>query len=116
MKLNVENLSYSIGSKLIVDGVNLGVEEGSFVGLVGPNGCGKSTLLKNIYKVYKPDSGAVYVDGKNLAVMSSRETAKGMSVRLSAATSASYSLGTVTHLPPRSSGRAAASAPRRPSR
>ena len=80
MKLNVENLSYSIGSKLIVDGVNLGVEEGSFVGLVGPNGCGKSTLLKNIYKVYKPDSGAVYVDGKNLAVMSSRETAKEMSV------------------------------------
>ena len=80
MKLNVENLSYSIGSKLIVDGVNLGVEEGSFVGLVGPNGCGKSTLLKNIYKVYKPDSGAVYVDGKNLAVMSNRETAKEMSV------------------------------------
>ena len=80
MKLNVENISYSINSKLIVDGVSLGVEEGSFVGLVGPNGCGKSTLLKNIYKVYKPDSGAVYIDGKDISRLSNKETAKEMSV------------------------------------
>ena len=80
MKLEVKNVSYSIDSKLIVDGVSLEIPEGSFVGLVGPNGCGKSTLLKNIYKVYKPDSGAVYIDGKDLSQMSSRDTAKEMSV------------------------------------
>ena len=80
MKLSIENITYSINSKLIVDGVDLGVEEGSFVGLVGPNGCGKSTLLKNIYKVYTPDSGKVYIDGKDLAQLSSRETALEMSV------------------------------------
>ena len=66
--------------KLIVDGVSLGIREGDFVGLVGPNGCGKSTLLKNIYKVYKPDAGAVFIDGKSTADMSSRETAREMSV------------------------------------
>ena len=54
VKLNVSDLKYSINSKVIVDGVSLDVEEGTFVGLVGPNGCGKSTLLKNIYKVYTP--------------------------------------------------------------
>ncbi len=80
MKLDVENIRYSIDTKLIVDGVSLGVEEGSFVGLVGPNGCGKSTLLKNIYKVYKPDSGAVFIDGKDVSRMTSRDTAREMSV------------------------------------
>ena len=80
MKLSIEKITYSINSKLIVDGVDLGVEEGTFVGLVGPNGCGKSTLLKNIYKVYTPDSGKVYIDGKDLSELSSRETALEMSV------------------------------------
>ena len=63
MKLEVKNITYSIDGKLIVDGVSLGIREGDFVGLVGPNGCGKSTLLKNIYKVYKPVAGAVFIDG-----------------------------------------------------
>lgn len=80
MKLSIEKITYSINSKLIVDGFDLGVEEGSFVGLVGPNGCGKSTLLKNIYKVYTPDSGKVYIDGKDLSELSSRDTALEMSV------------------------------------
>ncbi len=80
MKLSIEKITYSINSKLIVDGVDLGVEEGTFVGLVGPNGCGKSTLLKNIYKVYTPDSGKVYIDGKDMSELSSRETALEMSV------------------------------------
>ena len=79
-KLEVKDITYSIDGKLIVDGVSLGIREGDFVGLVGPNGCGKSTLLKNIYKVYKPDAGAVFIDGKNAADMSSRETAREMSV------------------------------------
>ena len=80
MKLSIENITYSINSRLIVDGVDLGIEEGTFVGLVGPNGCGKSTLLKNIYKVYTPDAGSVYIDGKDISELSSRETAREMSV------------------------------------
>ncbi len=80
MKLEVKDITYSINSKLIVDGVSLGIKEGDFVGLVGPNGCGKSTLLKNIYKVYQPDSGSVYIDGKDISALTNRETAKEMSV------------------------------------
>ena len=80
MKLEVRDIKYSIDQKLIVKGVSLGIREGDFVGLIGPNGCGKSTLLKNIYKVYKPDSGTVYIDGRDLSEMSSKETAKEMSV------------------------------------
>ena len=80
MKLEVEDIKYSIDQKLIVKGVSLGIEEGDFVGLIGPNGCGKSTLLKNIYRVYKPDSGRVYIDGRETTKMLSREIAREMSV------------------------------------
>lgn len=80
MKLEVEDIKYSIDQKLIVKGVSLGIEEGDFVGLIGPNGCGKSTLLKNIYKVYKPDSGKVYIDGRDISKMTNRDTAREMSV------------------------------------
>lgn len=80
MKLSIENITYSINSKLIVDGIDLGIEKGAFVGLVGPNGCGKSTLLKNIYKVYTPDEGSVYIDGRDISQLSNREAAREMSV------------------------------------
>lgn len=80
MKLEVKDITYSIDQKLIVEGVSLGIKEGDFVGLIGPNGCGKSTLLKNIYRVYKPDSGTVYIDGREINEMTSREVAKEMSV------------------------------------
>ena len=55
MKLETKGITYSIDGKLIIDGIDISVKEGEFVGIVGPNGCGKSTLLKNIYKVYTPD-------------------------------------------------------------
>ena len=79
-KLDIENVTYSIGSKLIVDGVSLGITEGDFVGLVGPNGCGKSTLLKCIYRTYQPEHGSVYIDGNLTNPMTNRELAREMSV------------------------------------
>ncbi|MEM9420650.1 MAG: ABC-F family ATP-binding cassette domain-containing protein, partial [Planctomycetota bacterium] len=46
--LSVANLVFSFGDRAILDGVNLTVDSGQHVGLVGRNGCGKSTLLKMI--------------------------------------------------------------------
>lgn len=80
MKLEVKDITYSIDSKLIVDGVSLGIEEGMFVGLLGPNGCGKSTLLKNIYRIYQPDKGKIFLDGEDIHKIKDREFAKKMSV------------------------------------
>ncbi len=80
MKLEIQEITYSINGKLIVDGVDLGIEEGTFVGLVGPNGCGKTTLLKCIYRTYQPDSGVVYIDGNPTTHMHNRELAREMSV------------------------------------
>ena len=80
MKLETKGITYSIDGKLIIEGIDISVKEGEFVGIVGPNGCGKSTLLKNIYKVFTPDSGAAFIDGEDLAKLSNRKTARRMSV------------------------------------
>ncbi len=47
--------------------VNLSVEDGSYVAILGHNGSGKSTLAKMISMVLLPDSGSVWIDGKNMS-------------------------------------------------
>ena len=78
--LSVKDLTYQVDKKLILNGISLTVERGCFVGLIGPNGCGKSTLLKNIYRVYKPTGGSVYLNGSEIRSLSGKEVAKQMAV------------------------------------
>ena len=53
----------TVGQAMGVEGVNLAIEEGSFVALVGHNGCGKSTLAKLLNGLLLPKSGTVTVNG-----------------------------------------------------
>ena len=57
---------YSDDQDLILNGVNLEVPTGSFVGLVGGSGSGKSTLLKLLPRFYRPNTGRVLVDGLDI--------------------------------------------------
>ena len=78
--LSTKDLCYQVDHQELLNNISLEIPRGSFVGLIGPNGCGKSTLLKTIYRVNKASSGAVYINGKEIATMSNREVARRMAV------------------------------------
>ena len=61
--LRVENISYSVGSRRILEDISFEVHANEVVSLIGPNGAGKSTLLSVIAGDAKQDSGVVQLDG-----------------------------------------------------
>lgn len=71
--IEVENLSYTYPDQeddrktQVFEGLNLSVEQGSFVVILGHNGCGKSTLAKHFNAILLPSGGKVYVYGKDTA-------------------------------------------------
>ena len=62
--LEVQNLSYSINGRNVLEDINLSIDDRDYVAIIGPNGGGKSTLLKLILGILKPDSGKVEIFGK----------------------------------------------------
>ncbi|MBI5067607.1 MAG: ATP-binding cassette domain-containing protein [Deltaproteobacteria bacterium] len=66
MLLRVESLDVSIKSLRILRGVDLSVEDGQLVGLIGRNGAGKTTLLRTLAGVLEPAVGSIKLDGKEL--------------------------------------------------
>lgn len=64
--LKIENLIVSYGGIEALKGINLEVEEGKIVTLVGANGAGKSTTLRSIVGLLKPQGGIITYKGKNL--------------------------------------------------
>ena len=66
MKLQSKNLIKTYGSKNVVNGVSVEVNQGEIVGLLGPNGAGKTTNFYMIVGLVKPDGGTVYLDGKEI--------------------------------------------------
>lgn len=67
-KIEFQNVSFHY-DKLdgILDGLNLKIEPGEKIGIVGPSGAGKTTLLHLLMRFYDPDSGAVVIDDQNIA-------------------------------------------------
>lgn len=80
MDLTVENVDIHLGAKKIVKGIDLYVDNNSFVALLGPNGSGKSTLLKSIYRVLKPRKGTIYLNDLKINDMPTKKIAQHMSV------------------------------------
>ncbi len=61
--LEIKNLNKSYGKKQALTDVNLNLERGRIVGLLGPNGSGKTTMIKLINGLLTPNSGSITVDG-----------------------------------------------------
>ncbi len=63
------------GSQVVLDGVDLDVQEGETLALLGPSGTGKSVLLKHIIGLIRPDSGTVVVDDEDVGRLRRKELA-----------------------------------------
>jgi len=64
--VNIENLKFSYGNNNMFNDLNLKIEEGEFVGLIGANGSGKTTLLKLILGENKRDGGTIKINGLDI--------------------------------------------------
>lgn len=80
MKLDLRGVSVALDGNPIVHEADLLVDDGEFVGLVGPNGCGKSTLLRTIYRALRPAAGLISVDGDDVHRLAAREAARRTAV------------------------------------
>lgn len=64
--IEINNLSFQIDDKKILNEVNLKINKGKIFGIIGPNGVGKTTLLRCLTGIYKPSFGNVIYDGEDV--------------------------------------------------
>lgn len=73
--IDIKNITKSFGSLEVLKGINLHIEKGEVVSIVGPSGAGKTTLLQIIGTLDKPDSGSVCIDGIDTTKLSQKKLA-----------------------------------------
>jgi phospholipid/cholesterol/gamma-HCH transport system ATP-binding protein len=72
-KIRIENVRKSFHGKVVLHGLDLSIAEGESLVVVGLSGTGKSVLLKHLIGLVCPDSGKVYVDGRDFWALSDTE-------------------------------------------
>uniref|UniRef100_UPI003F4982B9 ABC transporter ATP-binding protein n=1 Tax=Paenarthrobacter nicotinovorans TaxID=29320 RepID=UPI003F4982B9 len=80
MNIEFQNVSVTLGGRRVVQDVSFFASTGSVIGILGPNGCGKSTLLRTLYRVTKPSTGRVLVDGEDVRLLNPRQAALQVAV------------------------------------
>ena len=70
--IDIKGITKSFGSLEVLKGIDLHIDKGEIVSIVGPSGAGKTTLLQIIGSLDKPDSGSVIVDGIDTTRLSSK--------------------------------------------
>ena len=64
--ITIENISKNFGKLKALNDLNLQLNKGECIALIGPNGCGKTTLIKSILGMVLPSSGTILFNGKNI--------------------------------------------------
>lgn len=73
--ITISNITKSFGSLQVLKGLDLVINKGEVVSIVGPSGAGKTTLLQIIGTLDKPDSGSVVINGEDVSALSSKKLA-----------------------------------------
>jgi ATP-binding cassette subfamily B protein len=69
-RIEISNLHFRYGAREILHGIDLTIEPGEMIGLVGTSGSGKSTLANLVCRFYDPSSGSIKIDGRDLRELS----------------------------------------------
>ncbi|MBW7952758.1 MAG: ABC transporter ATP-binding protein [Chitinophagaceae bacterium] len=64
--ISIKNISKNFGKLKAIDNLNLELNKGECIALIGPNGCGKTTFIKSILGMVLPESGEILFDGKSI--------------------------------------------------
>ena len=78
--LSVEDLQFNYGDGRLLAGLDLAVEAGELVGIVGPNGTGKTTLLRLISGIYEPLSGRIVINKQDIGLLTAHDLSKLVSI------------------------------------
>jgi ABC-type branched-subunit amino acid transport system ATPase component len=73
--LKANNLAKRFGGVTAVDDFSIEVDNEQIVGIIGPNGAGKTTIFNLLSKVYTPDTGAIFLDGKEVTGLTQMQIA-----------------------------------------
>lgn len=71
--IEIINLCKSFNGNVVLDNLNLTINAGETMVVIGRSGCGKSVLLKHVIGIMKPDSGQVIIDGKDITKLNGKE-------------------------------------------
>ena len=84
LKLERLSIGYSLksGNKVVASSISETLKKGELVSLLGPNGAGKSTLIRTISGAQKPLAGQVFLNGKDIFQIPSRQLAQKLSLVL----------------------------------
>jgi phospholipid/cholesterol/gamma-HCH transport system ATP-binding protein len=80
-KIRIRGLKKAFGSKIVLDGVDLDVEQGTAMVVIGGSGTGKSVLIKSVLGLVTPDAGVIEIDGEDV-LKASRQRAKELRAQI----------------------------------
>ncbi|MFL1426936.1 MULTISPECIES: ABC transporter ATP-binding protein [unclassified Nocardiopsis] len=79
-RLSARGLTLAYDDRVIVDGLDADIVEGTITCVIGPNGCGKSTMLRALGRLMRPKAGVVELDGHDIHRTPTREVARVLGV------------------------------------
>lgn len=78
--IEVRDLHFAYGDNQVLKGINLGIQRGKVTTIMGGNGCGKSTLFNLMTKNLRPDSGKIFLRGRNIDDIGLKDFAREISI------------------------------------
>ncbi|MBN2453804.1 MAG: ABC transporter ATP-binding protein [Candidatus Omnitrophica bacterium] len=80
MMLDIHNLTCGYGGGFSLKDINMRVEKGELMGIIGPNGSGKTTLFRAVTRILKPERGSVMFEGRDIRRIPVKELSTGMAI------------------------------------